>query len=33
MGGNVDTNADNPLLSSFPYGAVPNQGCAHTGHR
>ncbi len=29
----VDTNADNPFLSTFPYVASPNQGYAHTGHK
>ncbi len=29
----VDTNADNPFLSKFPYVAAPNQGYAHTGHK
>jgi hypothetical protein len=33
IGDGVDTNADNPFLSAFPYVAAPNQGYAHTGHR
>ena len=33
IGDGVDTNADNPFLSAFPYVAAPNQGYAHTGHK
>ena len=33
IGDGVDTNADNPFLSTFPYVAAPNQGYAHTGHK
>jgi len=29
----VQTNADNPFLSSFPYVAIPNRGYEHTGHK
>ncbi len=29
----VDTNADNPFMSTFPYVAAPNHGYEHTGHK